>query len=231
MMDLSGFTCDGYERVEHRELKDLHADGLVLRHKKSGARIVLLSNDDPNKVFAIAFRTTPVNSTGVPHIIEHSVLAGSEKYPVKDPFMEMEKGSLKTFINAFTAADWTMYPCASCNDKDFRNLIDVYMDAVMHPLIYKRKEIFLQEGWRYEMESPESDLTINGVVYSEMKGAYSDPERALDFELRKALFPDTTYGVESGGDPKDIPNLSYEEFLEFHRRRRVVFCSLRSFRT
>ncbi|MBO4787966.1 MAG: insulinase family protein [Lachnospiraceae bacterium] len=217
MMDLSGFTCDGYERVEHRELKDLHADGLVLRHKKSGARIVLLSNDDPNKVFAIAFRTTPVNSTGVPHIIEHSVLAGSEKYPVKDPFMEMEKGSLKTFINAFTAADWTMYPCASCNDKDFRNLIDVYMDAVMHPLIYKRKEIFLQEGWRYEMESPESDLTINGVVYSEMKGAYSDPERALDFELRKALFPDTTYGVESGGDPKDIPNLSYEEFLEFHR--------------
>ena len=153
MMDLTGFTCEGYERIEHRELKDQHMDGLVLRHIKSGARIVLLSNDDPNKVFAIAFRTTPMDSTGVPHIIEHSVLAGSEKYPVKDPFMEMEKGSLKTFINAFTAADWTMYPCASCNYKDFKNLVDVYMDAVMHPLIYRREEIFRQEGWRYEMES------------------------------------------------------------------------------
>ena len=217
MMDLTGFTCEGYERIEHRELKDQHMDGLVLRHIKSGARIVLLANDDPNKVFAIAFRTTPMDSTGVPHIIEHSVLAGSEKYPVKDPFMEMEKGSLKTFINAFTAADWTMYPCASCNYKDFKNLVDVYMDAVMHPLIYRREEIFRQEGWRYEMESRDADLTVNGVVYSEMKGVFSDPESNMNLELMKALFPDTTYGVESGGDPKVIPQLTYENFLEFHR--------------
>ena len=217
MTDLEKFTCEGYERVEHRYLKDQGTDGLVMRHKKSGARIVLLANDDPNKVFAIAFRTTPKDGTGVPHIIEHSVLAGSEKYPVKDPFMEMEKGSLKTFINAFTAPDVTMYPCASCNDKDFRNLVDVYMDAVMHPLIYRREEIFRQEGWRYEMESKDADLTINGVVYSEMQGVFSDPESNMNLALMKAMFPDVTYGVESGGDPKEIPNLSYEDFLEFHR--------------
>ncbi|MCR5087164.1 MAG: insulinase family protein [Lachnospiraceae bacterium] len=217
MMDLSGFTCEGYERLEHCELAELRVDGLLMRHKKSGARIVLMSNDDPNKVFAIAFRTTPKNSTGVPHIIEHSVLAGSEKYPVKDPFTEMEKGSLKTFINAFTAPDVTMYPCASCNYKDFKNLVDVYMDAVMHPLIYKREEIFRQEGWRYELESPEAELQLNGVVYSEMKGVFSDPESGMNFALMQALFPDTTYGVESGGFPAAIPELSYEEFLEFHR--------------
>ena len=217
MINLENFTCEGYENVEYRHLSDIDTEGLVLRHTKSGARLVLLSNDDRNKVFAVAFRTTPKNSTGVPHILEHSVLSGSDKYPVKDPFTELSKGSLKTFLNAFTGPDTTVYPCASCNDKDFRNLVDVYMDAVMHPIIYKRKGIFLQEGWRYELENPEDELTLNGVVYSEMKGVYSDPESSLDFELRRALYPDVTYGVESGGDPDVIPELSYEEFLEFHR--------------
>ena len=216
MTDLETFSVSGYERVEHRALPDINADGLVLKHVKSGAKVVLLANDDPNKVFAIAFRTTPMDSTGVPHIIEHSVLAGSEKYPVKDPFTEMAKGSLKTFLNAFTAPDMTMYPVASCNYKDFKNLVDVYMDAVMHPLIYRREEIFRQEGWRYEMESPEADLTINGVVYSEMKGVYSDPESSLHQTMMQAMYPDVTYGVESGGDPKVIPELTYEAFKEFH---------------
>lgn len=217
MTDLKNFTCEGYERGEYRCLGDINAEGLMMRHKKSGARIVLLANDDPNKVFGIAFRTTPKNSTGVPHILEHSVLCGSEKFPVKDPFTEMDKGSLRTFINAFTSSAWTCYPCASCNDKDFKNLVNVYMDAVLHPLIYRRKEIFLQEGWHYELESPDAELGINGIVYSEMKGAFSNPDRSAFRVLREAMYPDTTYGVESGGDPAVIPELSYEEFLEFHR--------------
>ncbi|MBQ1852734.1 MAG: insulinase family protein [Lachnospiraceae bacterium] len=216
MRDLGTLQNEAYERLYGRRLPAYQSDGLVLRHKKSGARIVLMANDDPNKVFAIAFRTTPKDDTGVPHIIEHSVLAGSEKYPVKDPFMELSKGSLKTFLNAFTGADVTMYPVASCNEKDFRNLVDVYMDSVLHPLIYKREEIFRQEGWRYEMESTDDELTLNGVVYSEMKGAYSDPEAGLEMELYRTLFPDVTYGVESGGDPKHIPELTYEDFLAFH---------------
>ena len=217
MTNLENFTCEGYERGEYRHLPDIGADGLVLKHKKSGARVILLANDDPNKMFGIAFRTTPTNSTGVPHILEHSVLCGSEKFPVKDPFTEMDKGSLRTFINAFTSSTWTCYPCSSCNDKDFKNLVNVYMDAVLHPLIYKRKEIFLQEGWHYELESPEAELGVNGIVYSEMKGAFSNPDRSAYRVLREAMYPDTTYGVESGGDPKVIPELSYEEFLEFHR--------------
>lgn len=216
MKDLGTLQNEAYERVYGRRLPAYQSDGLVLRHKKSGARIVLLANDDPNKVFAIAFRTTPKDNTGVPHIIEHSVLSGSEKYPVKDPFMELAKGSLKTFLNAFTGADITMYPVASCNEKDFRNLVDVYMDSVLHPQIYHREEVFRQEGWRYEMESADSELAINGVVYSEMKGAYSDPETGLEMELYRTLFPDVTYGVESGGDPRYIPDLTYEDFLAFH---------------
>lgn len=216
-MKLDGFTCDGYEVIRREYLEDIRTEGMVLKHTKSGARVVLFANDDPQKVFNIAFRTAPKNSTGVPHILEHSVLAGSEKYPVKDPFTEMEKGSLRTFMNAFTAPDVTMYPCASCNDKDYKNLVDVYMDSVLHPLIYKRKGIFLQEGWRQELENPEDELTLNGVVYSEMKGSFSNPDSGVYRELTKLLFPDTTYGVCSGGDPKYIPDLSYEEFLEFHR--------------
>ncbi len=206
-----------YELIGKTGLGDLHAVGYVLRHRKSGANIALVENDDDNKVFYIGFRTPPKDSTGVPHIIEHSVLCGSKKYPTKDPFVELVKGSLNTFLNAMTYPDKTVYPVASCNDKDFDNLIDVYMDAVLHPNIYQRDEIFRQEGWHYELENPEDELTINGVVYNEMKGAFSSPDDVLNREIVNSLFPDTPYGVESGGDPKHIPELTYEQFLDFHR--------------
>lgn len=190
----------------------------LLRHKKTGARIALLSNDDENKVFYIGFRTPPTDSTGVPHIIEHTVLCGSREFPVKDPFVELVKGSLNTFLNAMTYSDKTVYPVASCNDKDFQNLMHVYLDAVFYPNIYKEKKIFQQEGWHYEMDDEDSPITINGVVYNEMKGAFSSPDDVNDREVVNSLFPDTAYGVESGGDPKVIPELTYEEFLEFHGR-------------
>ena len=207
-----------YELVLQQDLSDIHSKGTLLRHKKSGAMITLIENDDVNKVFYIGFKTTPDDSTGVPHIIEHTVLCGSDKYPVKDPFVELVKGSMNTFLNAMTYPDKTVYPVASTNDKDFDNLIDVYLDAVFHPNIYKHEEIFMQEGWHYELESKDAPLTINGVVYNEMKGAYSSPEDVLEREVMNSLYPDTTYGVESGGDPKDIPNLTYENYLAFHKR-------------
>lgn len=189
----------------------------LLRHKKTGARVVLVSNDDTNKVFTIGFRTPPKDSTGVAHIIEHTVLCGSDKYPSKDPFVELVKGSLNTFLNAMTYPDKTLYPIASYNDKDFKNLMSVYMDAVFHPNIYKNKKLFLQEGWHYELENMDDPLTYNGVVYNEMKGAYSSPEQLLMAKITKSLFPDTPYGVESGGDPQFIPDLTYEQFLDFHK--------------
>ena len=215
-MSIENLTA--YEIVEDREIKDLNSRGVILRHKKTGARIVLLSNDDPNKVFYIGFRTPPTDSTGVAHIIEHSVLCGSEKYPVKDPFVELAKGSLNTFLNAMTYPDKTVYPVASCNDKDFANLMDVYLDAVFHPNIYKKEEIFKQEGWHYELEDKDAPVTINGVVYNEMKGAFSSPEGVLDRVVLNSLFPDTTYSNESGGDPEVIPELTYEQYLDFHRK-------------
>ncbi len=208
----------GYEVVEAREIKDLGSDGYLLRHKKTGARVALLSNEDDNKVFYIGFRTPPTDSTGVAHIIEHTVLCGSENFPVKDPFVELVKGSLNTFLNAMTYPDKTVYPVASCNDKDFRNLMHVYLDAVFHPNIYKEEKIFRQEGWHYELEDAEDELTINGVVYNEMKGAFSSPDDVLEREVMNSLFPDTPYGTESGGDPDVIPGLSYEEYLDFHRK-------------
>lgn len=207
-----------YELIEEKNLTDMNAKGLLLRHKKSGARITVVSNDDDNKVFYIGFRTPPADSTGVPHIVEHTVLCGSDKFPAKDPFVELVKGSLNTFLNAMTYPDKTVYPVASCNDKDFQNLMDVYMDAVLHPNIYKKEEIFKQEGWHYELEEKDAPITLNGVVYNEMKGAFSSPEGVLDREILNSLFPDTTYGNESGGDPKYIPDLTYEEYLEFHRK-------------
>ncbi|MBQ9388530.1 MAG: insulinase family protein [Lachnospiraceae bacterium] len=197
---------------------ELETQATLLRHRKSGARVLLMQNNDENKVFAIGFRTPVDSSTGVPHIIEHSVLCGSEKYPVKDPFMFLAKSSLNTFLNAMTFADKTIYPVASCNDKDLRNLMSVYMDAVLFPNIYKEEKIFRQEGWHYEMNSPSDDLTINGVVYSEMKGVFSDPEDILDTCTQNSLYPDICYGYESGGLPTSIPTLSYEEFKAFHRR-------------
>lgn len=209
---------NAYEIEEQKTLGDLNAKGLVLRHKKSGARIAVISNDDENKVFMIGFRTPTENSTGVAHIIEHTVLCGSEKYPVKDPFIELAKGSLNTFLNAMTYPDKTIYPVASCNDKDFSNLMSVYMDAVFHPNIYKYEEIFKQEGWHYELEDENSPITINGVVYNEMKGAFSSADDVLSRQILNSLFPDTCYANESGGDPECIPDLTYEEYLNFHRR-------------
>ncbi len=205
-----------YETIENRPVDDLNSQGLVLKHKKTGARIAVLANDDENKVFYIAFRTPPTDSTGVAHILEHSVLCGSKAFPVKDPFVELCKGSLNTFLNAMTYPDKTVYPVASCNDKDFANLMHVYLDAVFYPNIYKEEKIFMQEGWHYELESAADELKINGVVYNEMKGVFSSPDDVVEREIFSSLFPDTTYGMESGGDPDVIPTLTYEQFLEFH---------------
>ncbi|MCR5608787.1 MAG: insulinase family protein [Lachnospiraceae bacterium] len=208
----------GYELIGSEELEEIKSTGYIFRHIKSQARVVVVSNSDDNKVFSIAFRTPPKDSTGVPHIIEHSVLCGSKKFPPKDPFVELVKGSLNTFLNAMTYPDKTVYPIASCNDKDFQNLMDVYMDAVFFPNIYNRKEIFMQEGWHYELEGEDSELKYNGVVYNEMKGAFSSPEQVLYRNIQHSLFPDTPYGTESGGDPEVIPDLTYEDFLAFHGR-------------
>ena len=207
-----------YQILNEKHVKELNSEGILLEHKKTGARVFLLSNDDENKVFYIGFRTPPSDSTGVPHIMEHSVLCGSAKFPVKDPFVELVKGSLNTFLNAMTYPDKTVYPVASCNDKDFQNLMDVYMDAVLHPNIYKEEKIFRQEGWHYEMESADSPITVNGVVYNEMKGAFSSPEGVLDRYTQNTLYPDTCYTHESGGAPEVIPELTYEDFLNFHRK-------------
>ncbi|MGN1166102.1 MAG: insulinase family protein [Lachnospiraceae bacterium] len=215
-MDLSKLTA--YEVIENRMISDVKAEGILLRHKKSGARIAVLSNDDDNKVFSIAFKTLPEDETGVPHIIEHTTLCGSDKFPVKDPFVELVKGSLNTFLNAMTYPDKTVYPVASYNDKDFKNLMDVYMDAVFHPNITKYKEIFMQEGWHYELEDTDAPITINGVVYNEMKGAYSSPEEVLQTQIFKSLFPDNTYSKDSGGNPSHIPELTYEYYLEFYHK-------------
>ena len=206
-----------YRLIEHHYSEDLKSEAYLFEHIKSGARVSILENDDENKVFYIAFRTPPKDSTGVAHILEHSVLCGSEKYPLKDPFVELVKGSLNTFLNAMTYPDKTVYPVASCNDQDFKNLMSVYMDAVLKPNIYKEEKIFRQEGWHYETDE-EGNLIINGVVYNEMKGAFSSPDDVLSRETFSSLYPDITYGVESGGDPKNIPDLTYEAFLDFHRR-------------
>ncbi|MCI8517753.1 MAG: insulinase family protein [Hungatella sp.] len=214
---MNGKELDAYHLIWEKRVAEVNSQAFLLEHKKSGARVFLLSNDDENKVFSIGFRTPPGDSTGVPHILEHSVLCGSKKFPVKDPFVELVKGSLNTFLNAMTYPDKTVYPVASTNEKDFQNLMDVYLDAVFNPNIYREPKIFMQEGWHYELEDEDQALTINGVVYNEMKGAFSSPESVLERYTQKMLFPDTCYGHESGGDPKDIPDLTYEEFLDFHR--------------
>ncbi len=209
---------NSYELIEKREISELNSTGYYLKHKKTGAKVCLLSNKDNNKVFYIGFRTPAPDDTGVPHILEHSVLCGSKEFPAKDPFVELAKGSLNTFLNAMTYPDKTVYPVASCNEKDFQNLIHVYMDAVFYPNIYEKEEIFRQEGWHYELESEDAPITLNGVVYNEMKGAFSSPEGVLEREVLNSLYPDTTYANESGGDPKAIPDLKYSEFLDFHSR-------------
>lgn len=207
-----------YDLLEEEAIPELSATGYIFRHRKTKARVVVISNDDTNKVFTIGFRTPPSDDTGVPHIMEHSVLCGSRKFPAKDPFVELAKGSLNTFLNAMTYSDKTVYPIASYNDKDFQNLMDVYLDAVFHPNIYIHEEILKQEGWHYELEDANGELTYNGVVYNEMKGVYSDPNQQLARLIQLSLLPDTTYACESGGEPSAIPQLTYEQFLDFHRK-------------
>lgn len=203
-----------FELIEERQLPELNSRGRLFRHTATGAELLSIENDDENKVFGISFRTPPSDSTGVAHILEHSVLNGSRKYPVKEPFVELVKGSLKTFVNAFTFPDKTVYPCASQNLQDFYNLIDVYMDAVLHPLI--PPHILDQEGWHYELDDLDGEMIYKGVVYNEMKGVYSDPDSLLEDACQQSLFPGHVYGLNSGGDPKVIPNLSYRQFVDFH---------------
>ena len=213
-----GDLVHGFRVSRMSHIEEVNADAYLMEHVKSGARLLYLDSDDDNKVFYICFRTTPDNSKGTPHIMEHSTLCGSRKYPLKEPFVELAKGSLNTFLNAITWPDKTMYPIASRNMVDFHNLMDVYLDAVFYPNCLKDPQILMQEGWHYELENKEAPLTYNGVVYNEMKGALSSPEAIMEDRATERLFPDNTYGVESGGDPEVIPMLSFREFTEFHRR-------------
>ena len=206
----------GFELLREEYVAEYDAKVFLFRHEKTGAEVMSLSNDDENKTFGVTFRTPPANSTGIPHILEHSVLCGSRKYPIKEPFVELIKGSLNTFLNAMTYPDRTCYPVASCNLQDFKNLVDVYLDAVFHPRCMTNEKTFLQEGWHYELDDPDGEMTFKGVVFNEMKGVYSSPDSVLAREAQQALFPDNTYGVDSGGDPRVIPDLSFEEFKDFH---------------
>jgi presequence protease len=209
-------SIHGFEELCRTRVADINGEARLYRHVNTGAELLSIVNDDENKVFGITFRTPPADSTGIAHIVEHSVLCGSRKFPVKDPFIRLAQGSLNTFLNAMTFADKTTYPTASQNLQDFYNLIDVYLDAVLHPRL--TREILEQEGWHYELESPEKTLIYNGVVFNEMKGAYSSPD-ALLFKLsQQVIFPDNIYGLDSGGDPAIIPELTYEAFTAFHKR-------------
>ena len=207
-----------YTLLQEKYIEEIQSNVKIYRHNKTNARICTMENNDSNKVFNIAFRTPPINSTGLTHILEHSVLCGSKNYPVKDPFVELLKSSMNTFLNAMTFPDKTMYPCASQNDKDFKNLMSVYMDAVFYPRIYQFEEIFMQEGWHYHILNEEDPITYNGVVYNEMKGAFSNPEQVLFRSIIHSLYPDTPYSYESGGDPKYIPDLDFEQFKDFHSK-------------
>ncbi|KAK4563080.1 hypothetical protein RGQ29_005541 [Quercus rubra] len=208
----------GFEKVSEEVIGECKSKAVLFKHKKTGAEVMSVLNDDENKVFGIVFRTPPNDSTGIPHILEHSVLCGSRKYPLKEPFVELLKGSLHTFLNAFTYPDRTCYPVASTNTKDFYNLVDVYLDAVFFPKCLEDYQTFQQEGWHYELNNPSEDISYKGVVFNEMKGVYSQPDNILGRAAQQALFPDNTYGVDSGGDPRVIPKLTYEEFKEFHRK-------------
>lgn len=208
----------GFTLLEQQSVSELKSTAYIFEHDKSGAKLLFLENEDDNRVFAITFRTPPQDSTGLPHILEHSVLCGSRKYPLKEPFVELAKGSLNTFLNAFTFSDKTMYPVASRNEQDFHNLMDVYLDAVFYPNIEKYPEILQQEGWHYHLEDPSEEITYKGVVYNEMKGAFSSPESILFRKIQESLFPDTPYAKESGGDPEFIPDLTQEQFVAFHKK-------------
>ena len=207
-------TKYGFRLAREEQVEECKSRARLWEHEKTGARVLSFRNDDENKVFGVSFRTPPADSTGLPHILEHSVLCGSEKYPVKEPFVELLKGSLQTFLNAFTFPDKTCYPVASANERDFRNLTDVYLDAVFFPRI--GREVLEQEGWHLEKDDT-GEFIFKGVVYNEMKGVFSSPEAVLSRHSLRALFPDTIYGLESGGDPEVIPTLTYEQFINFHR--------------
>ncbi|HDZ23951.1 MAG TPA: peptidase M16, partial [Desulfobacteraceae bacterium] len=206
----------GFRLIKEQEIAELNILARLFTHEKTCAELLSLSNDDENKVFGITFKTPPSDSTGAAHILEHSVLCGSRKYPVKEPFVELLKGSLQTFLNAFTYPDKTCYPVASQNVKDFYNLIDVYLDAVFYPRL--TPHIFEQEGWHYELQNPNDPLSYKGVVFNEMKGAYSNPDSIAGEFAYRSLFPDNEYKYDSGGEPSAIPDLSYEEFVEFHKK-------------
>ncbi|WP_196594538.1 insulinase family protein [Pectinatus sottacetonis] len=208
----------GFKLLKQSHIKELSTDSYQFLHEKSGARLLYLDNDDDNKVFSITFRTTPTDDTGVAHIVEHSTLCGSRKFRTKEPFVELLKGSLNTFLNAMTFPDKTMYPVASQNDKDFQNLMDVYLDAVFYPLMTSMPEILMQEGWHYEIDSLDAPLRYSGVVFNEMKGALSSPEGLLESKLLNNMFPDNTYAFESGGTPESIPSLTQEKFINFHKK-------------
>lgn len=208
-------TVTLFELLQEQELPELNSTARLYRHVHTGAEVLSLENDDENKVFGITFRTPPADSTGVAHILEHSVLCGSRKYPLKEPFVELIKGSLNTFLNAMTFPDKTCYPVASQNSKDFYNLIDVYLDAVFYPRL--TRHIFEQEGWHYELEHLDDPLVFKGVVFNEMKGAYGSPDSVLSEYVQQSLFPDTPYGVDAGGQPQHIPDLSYEQLRQFHQ--------------
>lgn len=214
----TGEKYHGFTLVEKKFVEEVNAECLLFQHDKSGARLLKIAANDPNKLFDISFKTAPENDYGMPHILEHSLLNGSEHFPVKSPFDVLMKGSLNTFLNAMTGADITTFPVASMNDKDYFNLMHVYLDAVFYPLIYSDPKIFQQEGWHHELTEKDGDVVYKGVVYNEMKGSFSSPERELDYQINKILFPDNTYGVESGGYPSEIPKLTYEEFLKFHKK-------------
>jgi len=209
------FMSTAFTLLHRARIAEIDSEALLYQHQPTGARLLSLVNNDENKVFGITFRTPPADSTGVAHILEHSVLCGSKKYPVKEPFVELLKGSLQTFLNAFTFPDKTCYPVASQNVTDFYNLIDVYLDAVFHPRL--TPQVFAQEGWHYEL-GEDGGLSIQGVVYNEMKGAYASPDGLLSEHSQQSLFPETTYGLDSGGHPEKIPELTFEGFMEFHRR-------------
>ena len=207
-----------YKLIDQEYIKDVNSDVKIYEHIKTKAKVLTLANDDNNKAFSISFRTIPEDSTGTAHIVEHCVLSGSRKYRTKEPFMDMIRGSMQTFLNAMTYPDKTMYPISTRNKKDFYNLMDVYLDSVFYPMMYEKEEIFRQEGWHYELEDKDKDLIYNGVVYNEMKGVYSDPQNIVSDLVTFNLHKDSSYGIDSGGDPKEIPNLSYENFLKFHKK-------------
>ena len=208
----------GFRLKEQRFVKEIHADCLCFEHVKSGARLLKIASEDTNKTFSIGFKTFPESDNGAPHIMEHSVLNGSKSFPVKSPFDVLLKGSLSTFLNAYTSKDYTMYPVASMNDKDYFNLMHVYLDAVFSPLIYDDPRILKQEGWHYELTAGDEPVNYTGVVYNEMKGSFSNPQRELWYQVFRHLFPDNAYGFESGGTPEAIPTLTQETFLEFHKK-------------